>query len=66
MKQLSGVQLLNVNGGDRIDFTWYEVDDETGDILSTNNKGNFIVTDAALGAHIEAIREHIRSKKLSQ
>ena len=41
MKQVSGVQLLSVGGVDRVDYTWMEIDDSTGDIISiiTNKDG---------------------------
>ena len=64
MKQLSSFMALNVNGGDRISFTYDEVDDTTGDVISTNNKGSFFAVDTALKGHIEEIREWIREKKL--
>lgn len=64
MKQLSSFAVLNVNGGDRVSFTYDEIDDETGAPLSTNKKQNFYVVDPGLKKHIEAIRAHIRNQKL--
>lgn len=65
MKQVSGVQLLSVGGVDRVDYTWMEIDDSTGDIISMNNKATFVITDASLKKHADAIREFIRDNKLS-
>lgn len=65
MKQLSSFMALSVNGGDRISFTYDEIDPETGNLVSTNNKESFFVVDDALRAHVEAIRDYIRENKLA-
>lgn len=64
MKQLSSFMVLNVNGGDRVSYTYDEVDPETGDLISSNNKESFFVVDAELRTHIEAARDFIRVHKL--
>lgn len=64
MKQLSSFMVLNVNGGDRVSFTFDEVNEENGEPISQNNKQNFYVVDSALSKHIEAIRKYIRENKL--
>lgn len=64
MKQLSSFMALNVNGGDRISYTFDEINEETGEPISQNNKSNFYVVDATLTKHIEAIRKYIRENKL--
>lgn len=56
---------LNVNGGDRISFTYDTIDSETGDLIDANTKESFFVVDEALREHIEAIRDYIRQNKLS-
>lgn len=66
MKQLSSYMALNVNGGDRISFTYDEVDDQTGEPTSTNNKASFYVVDNDLRTHVEAIRDYIRTHKLAE
>ena len=65
MKQLSSFMVLNVNGGDRISYTYDEVNPDTGDLVSTNNKESFFIVDDGLRASVEAIRDFIRDKKLS-
>ena len=65
MKRLSSFMALNINGGDRISYTYDVIDDETGEPISTNNKGSFYVVDDELDAHIEAIRNYIRENKLN-
>ena len=64
MKQLSSLMALNVNGGDRISFTYDEIDAETGDLVSTNNKESFYVVDEGLRGHVDAVRDWIRANKL--
>ncbi len=66
MKQLSSYMVLSVSGGDRISLTFDEINDETGDVESTNNKATFFVTDAGLRGHVEAIRDWIRQNKLAE
>ena len=64
MKQLSSFMALNIDGGDRVSYTYNEINDETGEPISTNNKGNFYVVDESLRGHIDAIRDFIRTNKL--
>lgn len=64
MKQLSGFMVLNVDGGDRISYTYNEIDEETGNPISVNIKKNFYVVDSGLVGHIDAIRQYIRQNKL--
>lgn len=64
MKQLSSFMVLNVNGGDRISYTYDEIDETTGEPISQNNKQNFYVVDDGLESDIESIRTYIREHKL--
>lgn len=64
MKQLSSFMVLNIDGGDRLSYTYNEINDETGEPVSTNNKKNFYIVDNELKAHVEAIRDYIRTNKL--
>lgn len=65
IKQLSSFMVLAVNGGDRISYTYDEIDADTGDIVDGNKKGSFFVVDAALRADVESIRDYIREHKLA-
>lgn len=65
MKQLSSFLVINVSGGDRISYTYDEIDDETGDPISQNNKRSFFVIDNDLKDQIEAIRNYIRTHRLN-
>lgn len=66
MKQLSSFMALAVNGGDRISYTYDEIDESTGDLVSTNNKESFFVVDEGLRTHLNAIRDYIRQNRLSE
>lgn len=66
MRQLSSFMALNVNGGDRISYTYDEIDPETGEPTSTNNKQSFYVVDETLRGHINAVRAWIREHKLAE
>jgi hypothetical protein len=65
MKQLSSFMVLNIGGGDRVTYTYDEINDSTGEPISRNNKGNFYVVDDELREHIDAIRDFIKDNKLN-
>ena len=64
VKQLSSFAVLNINGGDRVSYTYDEIDETTGDPISLNNKGSFFVVNDDLKKNIEGIRKYIREEKL--
>ena len=66
IKQLASFAAINVNGGQRITFTYDEINPETGDVISQNNKGNFYAVDKTLLKNIEDIRSYIVEHKLSE
>lgn len=66
IKQLASFAVLNVNGGNRVTYTYDEIDPDTGDMISSNNKGNFFAVDADLKSDIEQIRNYIINNKLSE
>ena len=65
MKQLTSFLVLSVNGMDRISYTYDEIDPETGDLVSTNNKESFFAVDDEVKAGIAAIRDHISENRLA-
>jgi hypothetical protein len=65
MKKLTSFTHLITGEGDRIAFTYSEIDD-VGNISSQNNKGNFIVVDDELKAHVDAIKNFIAQNKLQE
>lgn len=62
MKQLSSFMVLEVNGGDRISFTYDVIDDE-GNLTDSNQKESFFVINDDVKSHIESIRNYIRKNK---
>ncbi len=66
IKQLSSFLAIGVSGGDRLSYTYDEIDENTGDLISANNKESFFVVNADLKGHIEAIRTFIRENKLTE
>ena len=66
IKQLASFAAINVNGGQRVTFTYDEIDPDTGDVISQNNKGNFYAVDKTLLKNIESIRIYIAENKLSE
>lgn len=66
IKQLASFAVLNVNGGERVSFTYDEIDAETGDMISSNLKGNFFAVDENLKKDIEDIRAYIQKHKLAE
>ena len=66
IKQLASFAVLNVNGGDRISYTYDEIDAETGDMISSNNKGSFFCVDSSLKGKITSIRTYIQENKLTE
>lgn len=66
IKQLASFAVLNVNGGDRVSYTYDEIDAETGDMVSSNNKGSFFAVDASLKSKITQLRNFIIENKLSE
>lgn len=66
MKQLSSFMVLSVNGGDRVSYTYDEIDPDTGDLISSNNKESFFVVDSKMKGHINSIRNFIANNKLAE
>jgi len=61
MKKVTSFTHLVTGEGDRIAYTYSEIS-EDGNIVSQNNKGNFIVTDANTLSAIETIDRIINQK----
>ena len=64
INKLTSVASLTTGEGQRLDYTYSVVNDETGEIVSNNNKGSFVVMDADLQSHIDAIKTYINDNKL--
>lgn len=65
MKVVTSFTHLITGEGNRIAYTFSELD-STGDLVSQNNKGNFVAVDPELVSHINAINDYINKNKLQE
>ncbi|RHR24573.1 MAG: hypothetical protein [Bacteriophage sp.] len=65
MKVLTSFTKLVTGEGIRIAYTYSEVDD-SGDLISQNNRGNFVAVNPELKKHIAAIDEYIENNQLNK
>lgn len=63
MKKLTSFTHHITAEGDRVSFTYSEID-ESGKLVNQNVRENFIVVDSGLQAHIDAIRDYITTNRL--
>lgn len=61
MKKLTSFTAHVTAEGQRISYTYSEIDD-SGNLMSQNNRENFIVMDAVLMEHINAINTYINER----
>lgn len=61
MKKVTSFTHLITGEGSRIAFTYSELDSD-GNLISQNNKGNFVAMDEKLLEHINAINNYINAK----
>ena len=61
MKILTGFAIIKDSVGNRITYTTSEVD-ETGTIVSSNNKKSFIVLDDEVNNIISSLEEKIKER----
>ena len=55
MKIVTSATVFRDGLGMRLSYTYSEVDDKTGKIISDNNRGNRLVTDSAIVADADAV-----------
>lgn len=65
LNRLTGIAIITTGEGERISFTFTTLDSE-GNIISTNNKGSFIVMSDELQEHVTAIKNYVNTNKLSK
>jgi len=65
MKKLTSFTTNVTAEGQRISFTYSEIE-ETGKLISQNNRENFIAMDAEVIGHIEAINAYIKENKMGE
>lgn len=66
MKALTSYTKLITGEGVRIAYTYSVIDDETGEVISQNNKGSFIAMNSALKGHLTAVDNYIVEHYLSE
>ena len=64
-KILTSFMNLSTGEGSRITYTYSEVDESTGSIISQNNKGNFLVMDDNLQKNLDSVKDYIKNNFLS-
>ncbi len=65
MKILTSYTKFTTGEGERVTFTYSEVSDK-GELISQNNRGNFIAVDSELLKHIKSIDEYISNNYLKE
>lgn len=65
INRLTSFASLTTGEGSRLAYTYSVVDETTGEVKSSNNKGSFVVMDETLQAHVDAIRDYINQNKLT-
>lgn len=63
MKRITSFTHLVTGEGDRIAYTYSELDSD-GNLVSQNNKSNFAAIDPELVFHINAINDYISKNRL--
>lgn len=63
MKQISGFSAISINGGTRISYTYDEINDTTGELISQNIKKSFYVVDEVIQGHVDAIFETLKERE---
>lgn len=64
MKQLGSFMVMNIDGGLRVSYTYDEIDDVTGELISQNNKKSFFAMDKTLIEDINKVQNFIKENKL--
>lgn len=65
MKILTSYTKFTTGEGERVTFTYSEVSDK-GELISQNNRGNFIAIDSELLEHLKAIDVYISNNYLKE
>nr|UVX46308.1 MAG: hypothetical protein [Bacteriophage sp.] len=63
-KILTSFMSLSTGEGSRIAYTYSEVDESTGSIISQNNKGNFLVMNDDVQKNLDSVKDYIKNNFL--
>lgn len=66
MKALTSFTKITTGEGIRIAYTYSVIDDRTGEVISQNNKGNFVLIDSEIKKKVEDIDNYIVESRLSE
>ena len=61
MKKVTSFTHLVTGEGDRIAYTYSEIS-ESGELVSQNNKGNFIVVDQSVKNAVDLVNQYINER----
>ena len=61
MKKLSGVAVVTTAEGERVSYTYMELDDN-GNITSQNNRGSFVALDEDFRAAITTLKNAVTER----
>ena len=61
MKKITSFTHLVTGEGDRIAYTYSEISD-TGELVSQNNKGNFIIVDRSVKNAVDLVNQYISQR----
>lgn len=61
MKKVTSFTHLVTGEGDRIAYTYSEISD-TGELVSQNNKGNFIIVDQSVKNAVDLVNQYINQR----
>lgn len=61
MKKVTSFTHLVTGEGDRIAYTYSEISD-TGELISQNNKGNFIIVDQSVKNAVDLVNQYINER----
>ena len=64
MRVLTSITQFKTGEGMRVSYTFSEVDENTGKIVSQNNRENFIATDAEFVEKLSEVEDYIKRTKL--
>ncbi|MEZ3435746.1 MAG: hypothetical protein K1W34_14220 [Lachnospiraceae bacterium] len=64
MKRLKSYMITNGGEGDCISYMYNEIDDNTGEIISKNNRGSFYPVDDKGKRLVENMKKYIYAEKL--
>lgn len=64
IKVITSYSIVKVPEGKRVSFTYSEIDENTGNIIKSNERASFaVLNNAELEGHIDAIEQLIKQRE---